>query len=156
MLTSDNLKEILTSVKLRRLAGPKAFKLGMGYFDAGQVVSLAECDGKLFATVQGTDKYAVTLFMDGDVLAFECTCPMGAEDAFCRHCVAAGLAWLAQGTESPAPKESAPLPLAATLEDARRWLAKQDKNKLVEMILDRAATDPRLRDHLVRQAASKK
>ena len=156
MLTSDNLKQILTSVKLRQLAGAKAFKLGADYFDAGQVVSLAERDGKLFATVQGTDKYVVTLFMDGNVLTFECTCPMGAEGAFCRHCVAAGLACLAQGTETSRPKESTPLPPAATLEDARRWLANQDKNKLVEMILDRAAADPRLRDHLVRQAASQR
>jgi uncharacterized Zn finger protein len=152
MLTRDNLKEYLTSVNLRRLAGAKAFKLGMDYFDSGQVVSLEQRDGKLFATVQGTDKYLVTLCLDGGVLAFECTCPMGVEDAFCRHCVAAGLAWLAEGTDSARTKES--LPPSATLEDARRWLAKQSKTKLVKMILERAAADPRLRDRLARDAAS--
>ena len=156
MLTSDNLKEHLTSVKLRRLAGAKAFKLGMDYFDGGQVVSLEQRDGKLFAMVQGTDKYLVTLFLDGGVLGFECTCPMGAEDAFCRHRVAAGLAWLAAGTQTATPKNSNSLPPAATLEHARRWLAKQSKNKLVKMILERAAADPRLRDRLARDAASQK
>ena len=130
MLTSGSLIQILTSLKLRHLAGPKAFKLGVNYFDAGQVVSLTENDGKLFATVQGTDKYGVTLFVEGNDLAFECTCPMGAEGAFCRHCVAAGLAWLADDMETSPPQKQTPLPPAATLDDARLWLANQDKNKL--------------------------
>jgi hypothetical protein len=68
----------------------------------------------------------------------------------------AGLAWLAEGTQTATPKDSNSLPPAATLEQARRWLEKQSKNKLVKMILERAAADPRLRDRLARDAASQK
>lgn len=155
MLKSGDLKQLLTRLKLRQLAGAKAFEHGADYFAAGQVVSVAEQDGKLTATVQGTDKYQVTLFADGNALASECNCPMGAEGAFCRHCVAVGLAWLANGAIEPRAKKksSATLP---TLDDARAWLARQDKSKLVEIILDRAATDPRLRDQLLAQAAKGK
>jgi uncharacterized Zn finger protein len=156
MLTSGTLKEILTRLKLRQLAGRKAFQLGVDYFDAGRVVSLAEHDGKLFATVQGTDKYGVTLYAEGNDLDFECTCPMGVEGAFCRHCVAAALAWLDECRETPGSTKPTPLAPAATLDNARLWLAKQNKQKLVEMILERAAADPRLRDQLVRQAAKLK
>jgi uncharacterized Zn finger protein len=155
MLKSGVLHQLVTRLKLRQLAGAKSFERGADYFAAGQVVSLAEQDGKLTATVQGTDKYQVTLFADGNALASECTCPMGVEGAFCRHCVAVGLAWLANGAEGPRTrKKSAATPV--TLEDARAWLAQQDKSKLVEIILDRAATDPRLRDRLLAQAAKVK
>jgi uncharacterized Zn finger protein len=40
-----------------------------------------------------------------------------------------------------------------TLEDARAWLDRQDKDKLVEMLLEQAAKDERLRERLLLQAA---
>lgn len=153
---STNLKQLLTRLKLRQLAGPKCFERGSDYFAAGQVVSLTEQEGRLTATVQGTDKYRVTLFVDGNALGFECTCPMGADGAFCRHCVAVGLAWLADGAVPDQAKKKPAVAPVATLEDARAWLAGQDKDKLVEMILERAASDPRLRDRLLAQATKSK
>ena len=152
-VTSD-LKRVLTRQLLRQLAGAKSFERGEDYFDAGQVMSLVEHAGKLTATVQGTDEYRVTLFADGDSLASDCTCPMGADGAFCKHCVAVGLAWLANASDATAKKngEKSATPVV-TLDDARVWLVKQDKSELVEIILDQAAMDARLRDRLLLQAA---
>jgi len=148
------VKPVLTRQTLRQLAGGRSFERGEDYFASGRVGSLVEHAGKLTATVQGTDEYRVTLFADGDTLASDCTCPMGAEGAFCKHCVAVGLAWLAdaQGDSAKKHAKTTTTPVV-TLNDARVWLAKQGKSELVEMILDQAATDEHLRERLLLQSA---
>lgn len=150
----SDLKRVLTRQTLRQLAGAKSFQRGEDYFAAGQVMSLVEHAGKLTATVQGTDEYRVTLFTEGDALSSDCTCPMGADGAFCKHCVAVGLAWLADAPGATAKKngKKSATPVV-TLDDARVWLTKQDKSELVEIILDQAAMDARLRDRLLLRAA---
>jgi uncharacterized Zn finger protein len=148
---SSDLKKLLTPLKLRQLAGAQTFERGSDYFAAGQVVSLAENAGKVTATVRGTHTYRVVLFAEANAIASECTCPMGAEGIFCRHCVAAALAWSANGKDLSSQNDTSPTP-AMTLDDARIWLSKQSKSDLVKTILDRAATDPRFRDHLLLQA----
>jgi uncharacterized Zn finger protein len=148
------LKRVLTRNTLRQLADAKSFDRGEGYFADGQVMSLVEYAGKLTAMVQGTDEYRVTLFADGDTLASDCTCPMGADDVFCKHCVAVGLTWLANAPDAAGKKsgKDSDTPVV-TLDDARTWLAKQDQTKLVEIILDQAAADARFRDWLLLQSA---
>ena len=107
MQARGDLKTLLTRLKLRRLAGDKAFELGTEYFTAGRVVSVTEHGGKLSGTVQGTEEYQVSLSVEGRALSFDCNCPMGVEGAFCRHCVAVGLAWLTGGVgPSRARKEA--------------------------------------------------
>ncbi len=154
MPTNGDLKRALTLETLRQLAGAKSFVRGEAYFADGQVTDLVEHAGKLSATVQGADEYLVTLFAAGDSLNFDCTCPLGADGSFCKHCVAAGLAWLAGAPESTRPKKgkTSATPVV-TLEDARDWLAKQGKEALIEIILDQAAADAQLRDRLLLQAA---
>jgi uncharacterized Zn finger protein len=157
MSASTDLKQLLTSLKLRQIAGAKTFEHGADYFATGQVVDLVENAGKITAKVQGTDEYRVMLFAEGNVLAFDCTCPMGSEGAFCKHCVAVGLAWLASGTGLPrAQRNKTAIAPSVTLNDAREWLAEQDKSKLVEMILDQAATSARLRKQLLQEAGKKR
>ena len=154
MPPTSELKRVLTREMLRRLAGPKSFERGEDYFAFGQVTSLVEHAGKLTATVQGTDEYRVTLFAKGDTLASDCTCPMGADGAFCKHSVAVGLAWLDNALNAATKKiGKKPATPVVTLVDARVWLAKQDKSELVEIILDQASIDKRLRDRLLLQAA---
>jgi len=92
MPVTSKLKQVLTHQALRRLAGARSFQRGEDYFAAGQVASLVEHAGKLTATVQGTEDYRVTLSARGGVLDYDCTCPIGADGAFCKHCVAVGLA----------------------------------------------------------------
>ncbi|MDR3459145.1 MAG: SWIM zinc finger family protein [Verrucomicrobiae bacterium] len=154
MPATGDLKDVLTHQTLRKLAGPKSFERGAGYFAAGQVMSLVEHDGKLAAVVEGSEEYRVTLFVDDDMLASDCTCPMGLDGVFCKHCVAVGLAWLANTPGSATKKsENGPAIPVVTLDDARVWLTKQDKDELVKIILDQAAEDAHLRERLLLQAA---
>jgi uncharacterized Zn finger protein len=154
MPTNGKLKELINRDTLRQLAGAKSFERGEDYFAMGQVLSLVEHDGKLLASVQGTETYEVTLFAEDDELVFDCTCPMGDDGAFCKHSVAVGLTWLAgtkkSSTKKNGERSSSPV---VTLEDARTWLAGRGTKELVDMILDQAARDSRLRDRLLLQAA---
>jgi uncharacterized Zn finger protein len=154
MAETSKLKKILTRDVLRRLAGTRSFERGAEYFVDGQVTSLFEHAGKLTATVQGTQDYQVEMSIRGNALDYNCTCPVGADGEFCKHCVAAGLAWLANGPGKPsAAKRGVTETPGVTLDDARAWLGKQDKPKLVEMLLHQALNDTHLREQLLLQAA---
>jgi len=154
MPATSELKQVLTRETLRQLAGSRSFERGEDYFATGQVTSLVEHAGKLTATVQGTDDYRVTLSVRDGALDYDCTCPMGGDGAFCKHCVAVGLTWLADAKGDPAKKSSkASATPVVTLDDARAWLNQQNKKELVEMLLDQAATDQHLRERLLLQAA---
>jgi uncharacterized Zn finger protein len=154
MPATGQLKTALTRDALRHLAGARSFERGEDYFAAGQVTSLVEHAGKLTATVQGTEDYRVTLSVRDGKLGFDCTCPMGADGAFCKHCVAVGLAWLANSAGNTAKKNLRAVDTpVVTLDDARAWLNQQEKKTLAEMLLDQAATDQHLRERLLLQAA---
>src|SRR5262249_43599487 len=81
------------------------------------------------------------------------TCPMGAEGEFCKHCVAVGLTWL----ESREAKRSEKGQQASgvTKDDVRAHLLGQDKSALVEMLVEHAMEDDRLRQRLLMKAAKK-
>ena len=89
----------------------------------------------------GSDEYRVALRAAGRALEWSCTCPLGGEGTFCKHAVAAGLAWLHDG--GSAQDELAPL---------RRHLGAQSREALIELLLERASEDPELRARL--EAAS--
>lgn len=139
---------------LRRLAGPRSFERGEAYFEDGRVGSLVEDKGKITAFVHGSSKYRVKLWNEDGNLEYECSCPVGQDGDFCKHCVAVGLTWLAgndnkgKSTPSSGPK--------VTFKDIRSFLLTQDKEALTEMILDQAAEDERLRNKLLLQAAGSK
>lgn len=87
------LSEALTDAALRSLADGKSHDRGRRCFEQGMVEHLPEFDGKLTARVRGGELYRVKLWAEAG-LAHECTCPVGADGLFCKHCVAAGLEWL--------------------------------------------------------------
>lgn len=156
MPAADDLKQVLIRPILSRLAGGRSFERGEEYFASGQVRSLVEHAGKLTATVQGTDDYQVVLSAESGALDYHCTCPVGEDGSFCKHCVAVGLAWLAgkaAASETPAKKKPAGDTPVVTLEDARGWLEKQSTKALVEMILDQATRDNHLRERLLLHSA---
>jgi len=51
--------------------------------------------------VSGTQDYELRLECDGAEMAGECSCPQGADGAFCKHCVATALAWIDDGDGAP-------------------------------------------------------
>ena len=87
------LSTLLDLRNIERLAGARTFGRGKEYFGEGRVQSLAITGNSIIARVGGTDIYEVRLRVDGARLAFECSCPMGDNGVFCKHCVAAALEW---------------------------------------------------------------
>lgn len=148
------LSDLLTNEALLKLAGERAFERGVAYFENGQVVGLKEANGIATASVRGTYYYRVKLWTaDGDV-AFDCNCPVGQDDVFCKHCVAVGLAWFDRLTENDGGNNR----LAGrdlTDEEIRSHLMSQDKRSLVDFILSQAESDSEFRERLVLAAAKR-
>lgn len=136
------------------LAGERAFERGTDYFQNGQVVGLKEENGTITAWVRGTHYYRVRVWGEGEELASECNCPVGQDGVFCKHCVAVGLAWFVRRqheggvTGRHAKRE-------VSDEEIRAHLMGQDKNRLVELLMDHAEWDSDFRDRLVLTTAKR-
>jgi uncharacterized Zn finger protein len=115
------------------MAGKRSFERGEDYFASGQVGSLERHASAITARVQGTRPYRVKLWVDDGELEYSCTCPVAADGAFCKHCVAVGLASAGEGQTEKPPGRTHAKP-AVTLDDVRADLARQDKNALVEPV----------------------
>jgi uncharacterized Zn finger protein len=92
--TSSPFSALLERGSLCRMAGERSFERGEDYFLDGQVKALAEHEGTITAKVLGTRPYRVELWIEEDDLEYSCTCPMGADGEFCKHCVVVGLNFL--------------------------------------------------------------
>jgi uncharacterized Zn finger protein len=136
---------------LRRMAGARSFERGEDYFLNKQVKALAEHEGTITAKVQGTRPYRVELWIEEEDLEYSCTCPMGADGEFCKHCVAVGLAWIENIDRKKSEKGKQAS--SVTMDDVRTYLWGQDKNALVEMLVNRAMEDDHLRQSLFIKAA---
>ncbi|WP_416670654.1 SWIM zinc finger family protein [Egbenema bharatensis] len=157
------LADILTRDRLLDLAGDLYFQRGEDYFRRGQVGSLAEYDGVLTAQVAGTEEYRVQLWVEGEELDYDCTCPLGAEGACCKHCVAVGLTWLrnpeviadlAEGdVAAPVPRKRSSR--MTTMEDVATYLKGLNKDDLVKMVIDRAMDDAQWQEALIMKAATR-
>ncbi|MGH2951151.1 MAG: SWIM zinc finger family protein [Solirubrobacterales bacterium] len=92
--------------------------------------------------MQGRDAYRVELSAGASGLRFRCTCPVGLEGAFCKHCVAVALCWLDSGT-----------PPAASLDrEVREHLLTLGSEELVDLVIDTARQDPRVAEGLQARA----
>ena len=87
-------KPLFTKTQLKELADERSWERGTGYFTDKRVTSILEDRDVIVAKVLGTQSYRVTLHVVRKRLAGECTCPMGDDGVFCKHCVATGLAYL--------------------------------------------------------------
>ena len=142
----------MNDATIRRLAGAQSYQRGLDYFSHGQVESLEEGDGTVHAVVRGTQDYTVTLATDDGVLDYSCDCPVGSDGDFCKHCVAAALAWLNR-TAEPAKSSGRRKAKVVTLADAEKILQTEDKDALVRMVLNWAKDDARLHERLILYAA---
>jgi len=160
------LTEVITESRLQAEAGDRAYERGVGYYQAGAVTDLVVTDATLNARVEGNDEYAVQLWNENGALGHSCTCPVGDDGIFCKHGVAAGLAWLADWNEARgalqgrsggalADRKTAP-PAQRGRDDLagiREWLAGAPREQLVELLLEQALNDPGLRSRLDARAA---
>jgi len=125
------------------LASTPAYERGLAYFEAGRVGALRASVRRVGATVEGSEEYQVELRAQGGKLRFSCSCPIGREGAFCKHCVAVVLAWQREH-DDPAP----------TLDDARAHLETLPQGELVELLIDHAHDDEALARKLLLRAAA--
>ncbi|NMM28686.1 MAG: hypothetical protein HHJ12_15670 [Glaciimonas sp.] len=139
-----HLNQLISLESLEDLADNTAFIRGRRYFASGAVSQLHADAGKLSAQVTGTRNYQVTLLDDDGVLGCDCTCPRAAEGYFCKHCVAAGLAWLDQQAGPMAPSSVQKRKKRDPWQEIRTHLASQPPETLITLLLDVAARDDRL------------
>lgn len=156
------LSRVLTLERIRRLAGTTSFARGQAYHAEQRVTSLVGRGDTLTATVTGAEDYAVRFEATSageDRFTYRCSCPVGADGAFCKHGVAVALAWLASGhhADDNTPTKhrrradsSTPL---VRLDDVRPWLLEQPPAALADLLLDVAERDTQLREKLLRAAA---
>jgi tetratricopeptide (TPR) repeat protein len=154
------LSRLLTLKQIRHLAGERSFQRGQDYCAGGQVRSLVAHGDTLTATVIGTENYAVRLAAENGALQYRCSCPVGADGLFCKHCVATALAWLDAGrTGVSNPKSGISNSsgraggLLVSLDDLRPWLLGQPPATLAGHLLETAERDDRLREKLLHAAA---
>lgn len=140
---SSPLAKVLDRSLLRALAGSRSYERGEDYHGSGCVERLGIEGEAVVATVQGTHRYRVELRPGDEGLEGSCTCPHAREGAFCKHCVAVGLAFLETGAEPP---RSRPAPLSA--EGIRTKLAELDKDALISVLVEQAEADQRVLERL--------
>ncbi|MHB9101837.1 MAG: SWIM zinc finger family protein [Sulfuricella sp.] len=144
---------LITHAVLEDLAGGTAFRRGEEYFSVGAVSRLRATDDKVTAKVEGTETYQVELRDDDGDLAYDCTCPRAADGYFCKHCVAVGLAWLAEN--SAVPKSGAATGKKKRRDpwrDIKEYLTTQPPETLADLLLDVAQRDDRLYQSLLLKA----
>lgn len=145
------LDDLISSATLEDAAGATAFRRGEEYFSSGAVGRLRATDDKVTAKVKGTETYEIELRADDGDLAYDCTCPRAADGYFCKHCVAVGLAWLAEQRSEAKPKGG-----KAKRRDPWRgikeYLTTQSPETLIELLLDVAQRDDRLYQSLLLKA----
>ena len=142
VLVSEQLSSVLSEAIVERLASPRSFERGGAYLGDGRVGPLRVGAERVNATVQGADSYAVELQAGEGRLRFACSCPVGTDGAFCKHCVAVALSWL-EDRDPPGP----------TLDDARAYLEALPSRSLAELLVDHAHSDERLARRLLLMTA---
>lgn len=124
------LRDACAPDRLRRLAGERSWERGEEYAAAGRVSGVVMDGSTATATVAGGERYRVRLRLDaGGELEGACTCPVGAEGRFCKHCVAAALSLCA----------------AEERDELREHLAALPHDELVELALQALERDETLR-----------
>jgi uncharacterized Zn finger protein len=147
----NNLAGSINDAVIRRLADVQSYQRGLDYYSYGHVESLEDWDESVRAVVRGNQDYTVMLAADEGVLDYSCDCPVGSDGTFCKHCVAAALAWLKRAAAPARP--SGRKAKAVTLADAEKILKAEDKDTLVQMVLGWAKDDGRLKERLILHAA---
>jgi uncharacterized Zn finger protein len=122
--------------RVRSLAGDRWFARGQAYVQQGRVTNLRVSRHNISASVSGTETYRVKISCNNSRISYDCSCPVGADGNFCKHCVAVSLAWLENDAS-----------------DLRAFLEQQDRDSLIELILDEASNNRTLRERLESEAS---
>jgi tetratricopeptide (TPR) repeat protein len=147
------LNDLISRSTLGDLAGTPVLQLGDKYFAAGAVTHLRAVKDRITAEVGGTKTYRVELRNDEGELAYDCTCPRAAHGYFCKHCVAAGLAWLAENPAVPTSRAaSGKKKRHDPWSDIKEYLNGLMPDALVGLLLEVAQRDDRLYQSMLLKA----
>lgn len=166
-MKSDMLfKELITRSNLMALAGGRSFGRGEDYFESGLVGPITVKNNRISAKVHGTHTYETSLKVipgpqDKIRLDFSCSCPVGRDGDFCKHCVALGLAWIEKTDSldedgpvvSKQSRRSSPRQKEISLKDIRPWLEGQESQFILDMLMGQVKSDARLYEELTLRIA---
>ncbi|MFY9259394.1 MAG: DUF6880 family protein [Gallionella sp.] len=138
------LSQLISRSNLKKQAAANSFARGEEYFASGAVGRLSVMEGKVSAKVSGSASYQVALWDKGGKLEYDCTCPHAEDGYFCKHCVAVGLAYLAQGENPVSP-----------LESIKTYLHSQSSDTLIALLLEAVQHDDALFQSLLLKAECK-
>ena len=88
--------KVLSESLIKQLSGEQAFTRGLKLFNQGRVGELELSNHEIKAQVDGKVSYNVTLHHTAQVFEGSCDCPASDRFDFCKHCVAASLAYYYQ------------------------------------------------------------
>lgn len=111
LLRNSHNRRMLSLARIEYLADEGSLHRGRDYFRRGRVQQLTvSSDGTVRAVVEGEQLYRVVL----RDRTWDCSCPMGAGGAFCKHCVAVGLTVNSEQGPGSDPTPTADATLAET------------------------------------------
>ena len=141
---------------LAAITDARTFRRGRDYARLGHVGPILEHDDGIETAVRGTRLYRAKLWHEKGKLRSSCTCPLGEDGIFCKHCVALGLVWMGEGpAEDSGESGSDPLP-EIDMKEIRSHLLTRDKSDLADIILAQSLNDERLLRRLLVDAARTK
>jgi hypothetical protein len=103
-----SLTDVLNRDLLASRAGWLNFERGLDYSASGHVTDVEVTAHRATAVVIGTRPYEVAIEHVGSALEFDCSCPVGAADEFCKHLVALGLELVGDLDDEPVPSTVKP------------------------------------------------
>ena len=147
---------VFTEETIETAADYLSFERAREYLD--RVDDLLITSTEVTAMVYGTNPYEVSLTAQNRRLSGQCSCPYGQEGAFCKHCVAVGLAAIrrAGGELRLVDSGRGMATVAGALADGdplEAWFARASKDEIVGALREVLDEDPRLRQRLELRAA---
>ena len=142
----------LLSKLMKQISGTAYFERGTIYYNEGRV-KLIEADHEIEARVSGTRTYDVQILLEDGDIQYDCTCPVGQDGDFCKHCVAVSLAWLSQNKEraGKGSQQKHRSPRA----DIRNYLVTLESPALIELVMEACKRDDRLYERLLRKTSDR-
>jgi tetratricopeptide (TPR) repeat protein len=140
---------------LKRMERTAYYARGEVYFNEGRVARLDGDDEEITARVRGSYGYSVRLWEENGELLYDCTCPVGEDGEFCKHCVAVGLAWFAENGTKTGKQTGPRKKRRNAMDEIRDYLATLEPAAMLELALDACKRDARMRERLLLKAAER-
>jgi uncharacterized Zn finger protein len=144
----QGIANILHRETLAMIVGGPTFKRGQDCFSEGRVLGVQSAPGELCGIVHpqedGRAPYEIRIWVREDGLAFQCTCPIGAKQQFCKHAVAVTLAHL-QKERIAAERE---------IDLLREKLMELSMKTLLDGLIKQAKQEPSVREALMQICAN--